>query len=65
MNPTSLGDVIAERKLVMRTTSGTEREVLVLLGKPQAGGAPLEAVPGKALRPCRCCTLRFVKGADF
>jgi hypothetical protein len=34
MNLTSLGEIIADRKLVMRTDSGTEREVLVLLGRP-------------------------------
>jgi hypothetical protein len=35
MNLTSLGEIIAERKLVMRSDSGTLHEVLVLLGKPQ------------------------------
>ena len=35
MKVTSLGEIIAERKFVMRTDSGTEREVLVLLGKPK------------------------------
>jgi hypothetical protein len=35
MNLTSLGQIIAERKLVMRTDSGTLHEGLRLLGKPQ------------------------------
>jgi|HubBroStandDraft_1064217.scaffolds.fasta_scaffold221218_1 hypothetical protein len=35
MNLTSLGQIIAERKLVMRSDSGALHEVLLLLGKPQ------------------------------
>lgn len=35
MNLTSVGEIIAERKLVLRGNSGPDREVFVLLGKPQ------------------------------
>jgi hypothetical protein len=35
MKPNSLGEIIAERKFVMRSDSGAAREILVLMGKPQ------------------------------
>lgn len=35
MKLTDLSEIIAERKFVIRSDSGTEHEVLVLLGKPQ------------------------------
>jgi hypothetical protein len=35
MKLTSVGEIIAERKLVLRGDSGPDREVFVLLGKPQ------------------------------
>jgi hypothetical protein len=35
MDPTNLGGIIAERKFVLRSDSGTKHEILVLLGKPQ------------------------------
>jgi hypothetical protein len=35
MELTDLGEIIAERKFVLRNDSGTASEVLVLLGKPQ------------------------------
>jgi hypothetical protein len=35
MKLTTVGEIIAERKLVLRSNSGADREVFVLLGKPQ------------------------------
>ena len=35
MDLTNLGQIIAERKFVLRSDSGTKHEILVLLGKPQ------------------------------
>jgi len=35
MELTDLGEIIAERKFVLRGDSGAKHEVLVLLGKPQ------------------------------